>query len=74
VSVPRREHHRALNTLSCDVHAAFTALLKAGVTRRREVEKHGSAQRIASPGLHPNDPALRAHTLLEQFAIRLFRA
>jgi hypothetical protein len=29
---------------------------------------------MAGPGLHPTDQALRAHTLLEQFAIRLFPA
>ena len=68
----RREHHGALNTLGCDVHATFTALLKAGVTRRTEAEAHDSAPRIAGPGPHPNDHALRAHTLLEQFAIRFF--
>jgi hypothetical protein len=74
VSAPggRREHHRAPNTPRCGVHAAFTALLKAGVKRRTEVEKHDSAPRIAGPGLHPSDQALRAHTLLEQSAIRRF--
>jgi hypothetical protein len=69
-----REHHRAPSTLGCDVHAAFTALLKAGVTRRTEAEKHDSAPRMAGPGLHLNDQALRAHILLEQFVIRLFPA
>ena len=65
-------HRRALNTPGCDAHAAFTALLTAGVTRRREAEIHESAPQIASPRMTPDDQALRAHTLLEQFAIRLY--
>jgi hypothetical protein len=44
------------------------------VTRRTEAEKHDCASRIASPGLHPNDRALRGYTLVEQLAIRLFPA
>jgi DNA-3-methyladenine glycosylase II len=40
-------------TLGCDVHAAFTALLKAGVTRRIEAGKHDNRPRIASTELHP---------------------
>ena len=42
-------------TLGCDVHAAVTALLKAGVERRAE-EKHDTTPRLAGPGVHPNDP------------------
>jgi hypothetical protein len=42
-------------TLGCDVHAAVTALLKAGVKRRTE-EQHDTASRMAAPGVHPNDP------------------
>jgi hypothetical protein len=57
-----------------DIHAAFTALLNAGVTGRREAEEHDSGPRIASPRIASDDQALRAHTLLEQFAIRLFPA
>jgi hypothetical protein len=64
----RREHHRALKTLGCDVHAAFTALLKAGVERRTKAEKHDSAPRIA--GSDCIRGTNRAHTFLEQFAIR----
>jgi hypothetical protein len=45
----RREHHRAHSTLGCDVRAAVTALLKAGVKRRTEAEKHVNAPRIAGP-------------------------
>jgi hypothetical protein len=40
----RREHHRALKTLTGDVHAAFTALLKAGAKRRTE-EEHMTVHR-----------------------------
>jgi hypothetical protein len=40
-----REHQRALKRLDCDVHTAFTALLKAGVKRWTEAMKHGSARR-----------------------------
>jgi hypothetical protein len=46
---PRREHHRALKTLGCDVHAAVTALLKAGVKRRTEAEKHDNAPQMSGP-------------------------
>jgi hypothetical protein len=45
-------------------------VLKAGVKRRTEVETHDSAPRVAGPGSHPNRQALRAHSLLEQFASR----
>ena len=38
-----------LKTLGCDVHAAVTALLKAGVKRRTEAEKHDNAPRMAGP-------------------------
>jgi hypothetical protein len=44
---PGREHHYAPKTLGCDVHAAFTALLRAGVTRSIEAGKHDSGPRIA---------------------------
>jgi hypothetical protein len=67
----RREHLQALRTPGRDVHATGTARMKTGDKRRTEAEKHDNAPRIAGTGSHQNDRALRAHTVLEQFAIRL---
>ena len=66
----RRAHHHAPRRPGSDVHAAFTARLKAGVTRRIEAGKHDSRPRIASTELIRMTWALHAHSFLEQFAIR----
>jgi hypothetical protein len=66
----RREHHRALKTLGGGIHAAFTALLKAGVVRKTEAGKHDSPPRIARGRIASESTELSAHTLLEQIAIR----
>jgi hypothetical protein len=68
----RREHDQAFKALGSDVHAAVAALLKGGVKRRTEAEKHDSASRTAGSELDWNATARRAHTPLEQFTIRLF--
>lgn len=60
---PGREHHGALKTLGCDVHAAVTALLKAGVKRRTEAGTHGSCTADGPSRIHPKDRVLRACTL-----------
>jgi hypothetical protein len=45
----RREHHQALRTPGCDVHATGTALLKAGDKRRAGIEEHDNAPRGRRP-------------------------
>jgi hypothetical protein len=56
----RHDHHRALRRWT-GVHAAVTALLKAGVTRRTEAEKHNNAPRSASLGFEiPHSPRSRS--------------